>query len=240
VRAPSFEEFKSGVLDQRIADIWRRGKYLILDLAGDPTLVLVLHLGMTGSLLVKDRVTEQPRYTRNVLFLDGGEELCFVDPRKLGAMWLVPDESDVTAGLGPEPLDSAFTPEVLARRLSGRTAPLKALLCDQRIVAGIGNIYADEVLFASGIHPLRRGGMLTSAETRRLHRTIVDRLEEAIQQLAPLAEGAGPATDSPEGRERLLMPRSEEAPCCVCQAPISRVAVRGRSTFFCPRCQAEP
>ena len=146
VRSPSVGDFRSGLSGRSITDIRRRGKYLILDLDGHPTLVLVLHLRMTGSLLVKEAGLENPRHTRNVLLLDGGAELCFVDPRKLGAMWLVTDEADVTGGLGPEPLDPAFSPEVLARRLSGRTAPIKALLCDQGIVAGIGNIYADEVL----------------------------------------------------------------------------------------------
>ena len=239
VRSPSEEDFRSGVLGRRITDIRRRGKYLILDLDGHPTLVLVLHLRMTGSLLVREVGLERPRHTRNVLLLDGGGELCFVDPRKLGAMWLVADEADVTAGLGPEPLDPAFTPKVLARRLSGRTAPVKALLCDQGVVAGIGNIYADEVLFASGIHPLRQGGLFAPEETQRLHRAIVDRLAEAIQQLAPLAGRADLATESPEGRERLLVPRSEGVPCCVCDTSISRVPIRGRSSFFCSRCQVE-
>ena len=239
VRSPSEEDFRSEVSGRRITDIRRRGKYLILDLAGDPTLVLVLHLGMTGSLQLKETGPERPRHTRNVLLLDGGAELCFVDPRKLGAMWLVTDEVDVTASLGPEPLDPAFTPELLSQRLSGRTAPVKALLCDQGVVAGIGNIYADEVLFASGIHPLRQGGLLAPDETQRLHRAIVDRLAEAIQQLAPVAAGVDPATESPEGRELLLVPRSEGVPCRVCDAPISRVAVRGRSSFFCCRCQVE-
>ena len=239
IRSSSEEDFRSGVLGQRITDIRRRGKYLILDLDGHPTLVLVLHLRMTGSLLIKEAGLETPRHTRNVLLLDGGAELCFVDPRKLGAMWLVTDEADVTASLGPEPLDPGFTPKVLARRLSGRAAPVKALLCDQGVVAGIGNIYADEVLFASGIHPLRQGRLLSSDETRRLHRAIVDRLAEAIQQLAPLVGGADLATESPKGRELLLVPRSEGVPCGVCGASISRVAVRGRSSFFCSRCQVE-
>ena len=239
VRSPSEEDFTSGLLGRRITDIRRRGKHLLLDLDGRPTLVLVLHLGMTGSLLVREGGPEFPRHTRNVLLLDGGVELCFVDPRKFGAMWLVTDEVEVTAALGPEPLDPAFTPEVLAQRLSGRTAPVKALLCDQGVVAGIGNIYADDVLFAPGIHPFRKGALLSPDETQRLHRAIVDRLAEAIQQLAPLAGGAALATESLEERERFLVPRSEGAPCRVCDASISRVVVRARSSFFCPRCQVE-
>jgi formamidopyrimidine-DNA glycosylase len=239
VRSPSEEEFVSEVSGRRIIDIRRRGKYVILDLDGRPARVLILHLRMTGSLLVKEAGLERPRHTRNVLLLDGGEELCFVDPRKFGVMWLVADEADVLAGLGPEPLDPAFTSAVLARRLSGHTAPVKALLCDQRIVAGIGNIYADEALFASGIHPLEQGGLLSPNEGRRLHRAVVVRLTEAIQQLAPLIGNGGPATESREGLERLLVPRSEGVPCSACDTPISRVIVRGRSSYFCGRCQAE-
>ena len=239
VRSPSEEEFVSEVSGRRITDIRRRGKYLLLDLDGRPAQVLVLHFRMTGSLLVREAGLEKPRHTRNVLTLEDGSELCFVDPRKLGVMWLVDDETDVLAGLGPEPLDPAFTPGVLAQRLSGRAVPVKALLCDQGIVAGIGNIYADEVLFASGIHPLKRGGLLSPDEVQRLHRAIVDRLTEAIHQLAPLPGGAGPATASPEGRERLLVPRSEGLPCGACGTPVSRIVVRGRSSYFCRRCQAE-
>jgi len=193
---------------------------------------------MTGSLLVKEAGLERPRYTRNVLVLEDNRELCFVDPRKLGVMWLVGDEVDVLAHLGPEPLAPAFTPEVLVQRLSGRTAPVKALLCDQSIVAGIGNIYADEVLFFSGVRPLRPGRLLSPADVQRLHSAIVGRLTEAVQQLSHLA-GTGPATESPEGRERLLVPRSDGSPCGTCATPISRVVVRGRSSYFCPRCQAE-
>jgi formamidopyrimidine-DNA glycosylase len=239
VLSPSVEEFVSGVSGRRITDIRRRGKYLLLDLDGRPTRVLILHFRMTGLLLVREAGPEKPRYTRNVLALEDGSELCFVDRRKLGVMWLVGDETDVLAGLGPDPLDPGFTPEVLAQRLSGRAVAVKALLCDQGIVAGIGNIYADEVLFASGIHPLKRGGLLSQDEIQRLHRAIVVRLTEAIHQLAPLSEEAGPATESMEGLERLLVPRSEGPPCGACGTPVRRIAVRGRSSYFCCRCQVE-
>ena len=106
-------------------------------------------------------------------------------------------------------------------------------------MAGIGNIYADEALFASGIHPLEQGGLLSPNEGRRLHRAVVVRLTEAIQQLAPLIGNGGPATESREGLERLLVPRSEGVPCSACDTPISRVIVRGRNSYFCGRCQAE-
>ena len=195
VRTPSADEFKVEVSGRRIREVRRRGKYLVLPLDGRPKRTLVLHLRMTGSLLVQQAGLDRPRHTRNVLLLDGDLELCFVAPRKLGAMWLVRDEAEVLAGLGPEPLDQAFTPELLARRLSGRGAPVKALLCDQSIVAGIGNIYADEVLFLAGIHPLRPGRQMSAEEIQRLHEAIVSRLAEATKLLAPLVAAGGPPTE---------------------------------------------
>lgn len=237
VRAPSQEEFGEQISGRRVGGVRRRAKYLVLDLSGHPGRKLILHLRMTGSLRLVRSGMERPPHTRNVLLLDGGDELCFVDPRKLGAIWLVGDEEEVLAGLGPEPLDPAFTPEVLAQRLSGRSAPIKALLCDQAVVAGIGNIYADEVLFVARMHPLTPGRLTSSRKARQLHQAIVTRLTEAVEQLAPLVPGGGPPTESGEGKELLLVPRSEGAPCARCGAPIRRIPVRGRSSYFCPRCQ---
>jgi formamidopyrimidine-DNA glycosylase len=116
---------------------------------------------MTGSLIVQPTGQDRPSHTRNILLLQDGFEVCFADPRKLGSMRVVEDEASLFRELGPEPLDPAFTPKALADRLSGKAAPIKALLCDQALVAGIGNIYADEVLFVAGIHPLSAGGELS-------------------------------------------------------------------------------
>ena len=183
VRVPSEREFESDLPGLRIGEIRRRAKYLILALSGGGGRALIFHLRMTGSLLVQSAGQDRPRHTRNVLRLEGDIELCFVDPRKLGMMWLVRDEEEVLAGLGPEPLDPAFTCEVLTWVLSGHNAPVKALLCDQAILAGLGNIYADEVLFVAGIHPIKRGGHMSPDEVRRLHKAIVTRLKEATELL---------------------------------------------------------
>ena len=239
VRLPSEEQFKTALVGRRIRQVGRRAKYLTLLLSGRPPRTLVLHLRMTGSLVFQPVERERPRYTRNVLVLDRGAELCFVDPRKLGAMWLVRKADVVLAGLGPEPLDPEFTTEALDQRLRPRNAPVKALLCDQAIVAGIGNIYSDEVLFLAGLHPLKRGRQLSPLEVTRLHEAIVTRLPQATRQLLPLVYGGGPPTEGEQSRELLLVPRSEEAPCSRCGTPVRRVAVRGRSSYFCPRCQRE-
>jgi formamidopyrimidine-DNA glycosylase len=235
VRMPSSEEFQSDVADRLIDGVRRRAKYLILDLHGATPNLLVLHLGMTGALLVQGAAEARPRYAHNVFTLDGGVELRFVDPRKLGKMWLAGDESEVLAGLGPEPLEPGFTPDILGARLLGRDAPVKALLCDQAVLAGIGNIYADEVLFIAGIHPLKRGRDLSPGELDLLHQAITRRLAEATETLVPLAGGDRPPT---EGALHLLeMPRTEGEACSRCGTPVGREVVRDRSSYYCPKCQ---
>ena len=237
VRTPSAEELEAELSGRRILDIRRRAKYLVLPLDGKSRRVLILHLGMTGSLVVNKAGRERPRHTRSVLLLERRVEICFVDPRKLGKMSLVGDDAEALAGLGPEPLDPAFTPGVLGERLAGRSAPVKALLCNQAVVAGIGNICADEVLFLASLHPLKQGGSLSSDEIRRLHDSIVTRLPEATELLVPIAGRGGPPTESEQGGVTLMVPRSAGQPCTRCGTPIKRVPVRGRSTYFCPSSQ---
>ena len=161
-----------------------------------------------------------------------------MDARKLGEMWLVEDEQQVFPDLGPEPLEPEFTSQVLGRQLSRRSAPVKALLCDQAVVAGIGNIYADEVLFLARVHPLRLGRDLSEGDIDRLHHAMVTRLPEATSLLAPLAGRGGPPAEGRQGLKLLLVPRSEGSPCPGCGTPIKRIAVRGRGSYFCGRCQS--
>ena len=239
IREPSASQFRSEIRGRKIHDVRRRAKYLILELNGLPPRSLVFHLRMTGGLVLLSAEEERPRHTRNVLVLSDRWELCFVDPRKLGMMWLVEHESEVLAGLGPEPLDPAFTTEALGERLLRRNAPVKALLCDQAVVAGIGNIYADEILFSAGIRPMKIGTRLRRKQLEMLHRVIVERLSEAVEALTPLAGSDGPPTESERGRETLRVPRSEGAPCTHCGTLISRLVVRGRSSYFCSKCQTK-
>ncbi|MCJ7604981.1 MAG: DNA-formamidopyrimidine glycosylase, partial [Dehalococcoidales bacterium] len=153
VRQPGVEEFKKRVTGQKITDLTRRGKYLFFHLgSGD---VLVMHMKMTGSLIMNPR---DDRFTRAILEFDDGSILHFWDPRKFGVMWLDESEAPVRAKLGPEPLDEDFTAETLAGILKGRTAPVKPVLLDQSIIAGIGNMYADEALFDARIHPEKVAG----------------------------------------------------------------------------------
>ncbi len=237
VRQPSVEEFYSRLIGQEITQLARRGKYLILSLTSSE--VLIIHLKMTGSLLLKPVSAEANKFTRAILHLDKENQLHFRDPRKLGVMWLVEDKNTIIGKLGPEPLNADFTPQLLIKRLNNRTAPIKALLCDQSFIAGIGNMYADEALFAARIHPLRLGKTLSQDEVERLHSAIRKILWSAIGY-----KGASVDTYLRPGGElgtahfqfqvaHYLSGRL----CPVCGTPIERIPIRNRGSYFCPKCQ---
>ena len=233
VKKPSLEEFCSRIIGQKITGVGRRGKYLIFSLSGDET--LIIHLKMTGSLLLKP----PDRFIRAIIHLDDGSEIYFRDPRKFGVMWLVGDSNTITGKLGPEPLKADFTQKVLAQRLSGRTAPIKALLCDQHLVAGIGNMYADEALFRAKIHPLRAGGSLSAKEVERLYHAITKVLRAGINN-------KGASVDTyfrPDGQIgtahfEFKVAHGRGKKCPKCGTPLERIPVRNRGSYFCPKCQS--
>jgi len=232
VRWPAAEEFNSRLIGQKITGLERRGKYMFFSLSSGQT--LVVHLKMTGSLWLKP----PDRYVRAVIHLDGGVKIYFRDPRKFGVMWLVENKDNITDRLGPEPMDAGFTAENLARALSGRRAPIKALLCDQGFIAGIGNMYSDEALFLAKIHPMRPGGSLTGEEIERLHSAIK-------QVLAAGINDKGASTDTyfrPDGQIgtahfRFQVAHRRGQKCPICGTPLKRIPVRNRGSYFCPRCQ---
>ena len=234
VQVPSPPEFTTILQGRRIQDIQRRAKFLLLPLDG-PT--LIVHLRMTGSLEVVPLGAPPDRFAHNVFTLDDGRELRFRDPRKLGMLWLVDDTGPVLGHLGPEPLEPGFTLRVLEQCLKGVKVPIKPLLCEQDRVAGIGNIYADEILFCSGIAPLRRAGELTSSEVKRLYACIREVLQRAIEELSRLMPLGGPPSETELGSQVLALPRQEKAPCPQCGTPLHRLVLRGRSAYFCSRCQ---
>jgi len=233
VRQPSVEEFCSRLIRQRLTGAARRGKYLIFNLTSGEA--LIIHLRMTGSLLLKP----PSEYTRAIIHLDKDINIFFRDPRKLGAMWLVRDVDSIVGKLGPEPLAASFTPQILLERLAKRGAPIKALLCDQTFIAGIGNMYADEALFSARIHPLRLGKSLSQDEVKRLHNSIQKVLLSAIGY-------KGASVDTylrPSGEPGTAHFHFQVAHrlggnlCPVCGTPIEHIAVRNRGTYFCPKCQ---
>jgi len=233
LRQPPVEEFNSRLIGQAITGLGRRGKYLFFSLTSGQT--LVIHLKMTGSLWL----TPPDRFTRAVIHLDGDTKIYFRDPRKFGAMWLVEDKDTVTDKLGPEPLEDGFTARTLAKALTKRTAPIKALLCDQKVIAGIGNMYADEALFLAKIHPMRVGGSLSKKENERLYSAIRQVLSDGIND-------KGASVDTyfrPDGQIgtahfqfRVAHRRGESCPTC--GTPLQRIPVRNRGSYFCPKCQS--
>ncbi len=154
-------------------------------------------------------------------------------------MWLVEDKNTIVGKLGPEPLEATFTPQLLAQRLKNRTAPIKALLCDQTFIAGIGNMYADEALFVARIHPLRSAGSLPQDEVERLHSVIQQVLWSAIGD-----KGASVDTYIRPGGELGIAHFQFQVAhylggrlCPVCGTPIQRIPIRNRGSYFCPKCQ---
>ena len=235
VKGGSVEDFVLGLPGRRIGEINRRGKYLLLSLDSEET--LIIHLGMTGGLKVQPADQPADPLVRHTFTLDDGRELRFRDPRKFGHLRLTADLGSALPAFGPEPLSPAFTPEILAANLQSHNAPLKAMLLEQSIVAGLGNLYVDESLYLSGLHPLRPANSIDAAETARLHRSIVAALESATAQYTQARETEWP--DPPSALPTWTIPRKDGAPCPQCQSPIAGIRIRGRGTFFCPGCQGE-
>jgi formamidopyrimidine-DNA glycosylase len=236
VRQPSVEEFCSRVIGQEIADLTRRGKYLLFGLSSGE--ILVMHLKMTGSLILN---TTDDRFTRAIFHLGDGTRLSFRDPRKFGVMWLTGDRNTVVDRLGPEPLEAGFTPEVLARRLHNRLAPIKPVLLDQSVIAGIGNMYADEALFAAKIHPLKPAGNLSNDEIKRLYDAIRGVLWSAIgNKGASVQSYFRPGGEIGTAHFEFGVAHGRGKDCPNCGTPIKRIKVRNRGTYFCPKCQPEP
>jgi len=232
----SVEEFKRRLVGQRILDVKRRGKYLLIALSGGGS--LIVHLRMTGRLLIKNRGDELDKHDHLIFELDDGRELRFNEMRKLGRVYLVDDEDEIVGGLGPEPLDDDFTVADFVALLSARRGKIKPLLLNQRFIAGIGNIYADEALFAARIHPERRADTLTAQEIERLYNTVRQVLRQGIENRGTTFSAYRDA-EGREGmnQEYLRVSRRTDEPCPRCGTPIERRVVGGRGTYFCPECQ---
>ena len=233
VRQPSVAEFRRRVIGKKITALTRRGKYLFFHLEGDG--VLVMHMKMTGSLLVNP---SDDKYSRAIFHLDDGSTVHFRDPRKFGKMWLADDDTAVASILGPEPLDPSFTPAWLTRLFKDRTAPVKAVLLDQSLIAGIGNMYADESLFEARIHPLKPAGELSADEIRNLHRAVRHVLRKALARGgASVRNYIRPGGQPGTAHDEFVVAHGVGKHCPDCAGAIERIVVRGRGTYICPRCQ---
>jgi formamidopyrimidine-DNA glycosylase len=228
---------RSRLVGERIGAVGRRGKYLLVEMADGPT--WVVHLRMTGSLLHRAAGVEDERYLRARATLDDGTELRFTDLRKFGTFQVVDDALEVVGKLGPEPLSDGFTVESLWASLRGRTGPLKSVLLNQEIVAGLGNIYVDEALFLARLHPRVPGGSLRPGERRALHASIQQVLREGIANRGTSFRDYTDADGKPGSQQHYVRVfRRTDQPCDVCGAVIRRSVVGGRSSHWCPRCQS--
>ena len=235
VKKPSATELAKGLKDRTIQDVQRKGKYLILPMSGGSPTAFIVHLGMTGRLLVQPQSLEADPLTRHFFQLDDGREIRFVDGRKFGKLWLVSSPDEVLPVMSPEPFDNEFTVETLAESLSGKKAPVKALLLEQSIACGLGNLYADESLFLAGIHPERPGSDFSIDEVARLHQSIKDALSAAygVYDRARNQDWPNP----PTAMMTWSHPRDIKGPCPNCGTNMTAIRVRARGTYFCSKCQ---
>lgn len=240
VDRPDVASFREELVGARIDQVRRRGKFLILELSTERS--LLVHLRMSGSfaLVETGEEVEEDKHTRITLTLENGSRLLYVDPRKFGRFYLVKDEEEVLRDLGPEPLGPDFSSDELRERLSGRRGEIKRLLLDQRFIAGLGNIYASEILWHARVHPQRIAGSLSEGESRRLYEAIVCVLHQGI-------EHGGTSLDDrqyvyPDGglgehQEHLKVYDRADDACPRCGYTLTRIVQGQRSTYYCPRCQ---
>ena len=242
VAPESPNRFRRAVEGRTVDDVSRRGKYLRLELDSGDT--LAMHLRMTGRLHhAPDGNAPVDKHRRARFELDDGATLDFSDTRRFGRVWIVsadhPDPDGYwNARLGVEPLERAFTAERLGGLLAGRTAPVKAAILDQRLIAGVGNIYADEALFQAGIHPTRPAGSLDGAEIVALRDAIRDRLRAGIRGGGASIDRYRDTIGKPGAMQDMLrVHRHEGDPCPVCGATVQKTRVAQRGTYLCPECQ---
>jgi formamidopyrimidine-DNA glycosylase len=221
---------------RRIDRVYRVGKHIVFDLQDFQWIV---HLGMTGRLLVAEPETPIPMHTHGILYLASGRELRFVDPRRFGRLQLHGPISHKTTGFtgtGREPLN--ISKDEFAALFRNRRTSIKAALLNQKLLHGVGNIYADESLFRAGIRPRRMASRLKRAELDRLHQALQSVLREAISlggsSVSDYVDAAG-AEGFFQLEHRVYLRTGQ--PCLVCASPIRRLIVGGRGTHYCPLCQ---
>ena len=250
LRTHAADAFAEAVAGRQVQAVGRRAKQLVIDLSGGAA--LTIHLKMTGQLFVVPAATPEDPYIRLVLELGDGRELRFRDIRKFGRVGLYGRDpvtgelvtevggSAVFAAIGPEPLDAAFTVREFRRRLRRRKGRLKPLLLDQSFLAGVGNIYADEALWLSRLHPLRSVATLRPPDERRLYESIRSILTEAVARRGSSIDDYTAPDGDGAMQDRLSVYQRTGEPCPRCGRPLRRIVVGARSTHFCSWCQRLP
>jgi formamidopyrimidine-DNA glycosylase len=229
-------EIATALQSRKIASVRRSGKHIVFDLESIGNKISgtqwIVHLGMTGSLLVCTPDAEREKHTHAVVQLTSGRELRFVDPRRFGRLSVI----DKFAAPGAEPLEISF--DKFAALFRGRKTPIKSALLNQSLLSGVGNIYADEALFRAGIRPRRRAASLSREELRKLQHGLKRVLKQAIRMGGSSVSNY---VDS-NGDEGFFQFKHrvygrEGKPCLVCKTPIKRIVIAGRSSHYCPNCQ---
>ncbi|MBI5080138.1 MAG: DNA-formamidopyrimidine glycosylase [Chloroflexi bacterium] len=245
IATPSPKKFRQHIRDQKIESITRRAKYLVfhltIDSSSQRTLLgmtersyLLIHLKMSGRLEVMNADSPRDKHDHTIFHFANGRELRFNDTRKFGKVYLVDDVNDVTGHLGPEPLEASFTAKRLGEILGAHHKPLKTFLLDQTLLAGVGNIYADESLHRAKIHPKRYSDSLKPDDVKKLWRSIRHTLNLAIKHNGSSIDWVYPQG---EHQNHFRVYDRQDEPCYTCGKPVRRIIMGGRSTHFCSGCQ---
>ena len=228
---PSPKKFKELIQGQKIMDVSRRAKYLNIQLKD---FKLIIHLRMSGDLLIRNSTIAPAKHDRLLLKLSGNKLLAFNDTRKFGRVWLTEHEEDVLGHLGPEPFSKEFTAKWLHAALHNKKRQLKPLLLDQTFIAGLGNIYTDEALHMAKLHPVAASDSVTAKQAEALHEAIRKVLKEGIKRNGASIDWA---YRGGQFQNYFRVYDQEGTACPVCGTEIQKIIVGQRGTHFCPQCQ---
>jgi len=229
--APSAKRFKEQIVGQRIIDVGRRAKFLVIQLKD---FKLLVHLRMSGDLLIRSSTIGFEKHDRLIIKLSGNKSLAFNDTRKFGRVWLTANPEEVLGKLGPEPFSKEFTPHWLHTALHKKRRQLKPLLLDQTFLAGLGNIYTDEALHMAKLHPLASSDSVTTKQAEVLHEAIRKVLKEGIRRNGASIDWA---YRGGQFQNYFRVYDREGTPCPVCGTEIQKIIVGQRGTHVCPYCQ---
>ncbi len=237
---PAADEFKKEAVGMKIEDITRRGKYIIIELENDKE--MIIHLRMTGKLLVKQCEKFRDKHTHVVFHLDNGQELRFNNIRKFGRIYLIDKDQPQKAGgyaeLGPEPLSNDMSLDDFKEMFKNRRGVIKSLLMNQKFIAGIGNIYADEILFRSGIDPERKADTLSEMEIGKIYSNMREILKKGIiYGGTTFSDYVNAFGEKGSFQEELQIYQKEGEKCCRCGSTVKKKRVGGRGSYYCPSCQ---
>ncbi len=232
---PTLSELRRQIIGRTVRDVSRRAKFVLITL---DQRTLVIHLRMSGHLAIVEKSSLADKHAHTIFELDNNQELRFRDTRKFGRVYLVDNLGELLGHLGPEPLDPSFTPQQLTEIISGRRRTLKTFLLDQTVIAGIGNIYADEALFHARLLPTRRTDSLSSSEITALHAGIQEVLRLGIaREGASINSYVKPDGQKGDMQSAVMVFRRTGQTCFRCGDTIQRIKLGGRSTHFCADCQ---